>query len=402
MICPSSQSTTDGGASSNALDDNLGTWSKTSDNAGFTWFRINFEKIVTLQSFEFKILSMMSVQQLVNFEVRVGNVDLFSSTSNALCIKYPGSLWWTSNPVTPFVKRIQCENERQGQFLFLINQYQGVGSNRIEMQEFITTGTFCTNNTFCTIPETCMACTTGTYKDTTGSAQCTNCTVGTYANKTGSSTCFNCPTKQTSGIGSTSINNCTANTPCNAGYTGPNGNCAPCATGTYKDVTGSAACTACSAGKYSATTAAIAATNCSACPANSNSLNQSSSATACTCNAGYSGVNGGECTACAAGSYKPTTGSAACTCNAGYTGPDGGPCTACAPGSYKATTGSAACTSCPAFSGATCALCGTSMSCICKAYTDTVCTECVATSAPASTSSDDCVCGPGLYDANGV
>ena len=37
-----------------------------------------------------------------------------------------------------------------------------------------------------------------------------------------------------------------------------------------------------------------------------------------------------------------------CTCNAGFTGPDGGPCTACSAGKYKDQTGDAACTSCVA------------------------------------------------------
>jgi hypothetical protein len=37
-----------------------------------------------------------------------------------------------------------------------------------------------------------------------------------------------------------------------------------------------------------------------------------------------------------------------CTCNAGFSGPDGGTCTACVAGKYKASAGSAACTGCPA------------------------------------------------------
>jgi hypothetical protein len=37
-----------------------------------------------------------------------------------------------------------------------------------------------------------------------------------------------------------------------------------------------------------------------------------------------------------------------CTCNAGWTGPDGGTCTACVSGKYKVLTGSALCTDCGA------------------------------------------------------
>jgi hypothetical protein len=46
-----------------------------------------------------------------------------------------------------------------------------------------------------------------------------------------------------------------------------------------------------------------------------------------------------------------------CLCDAGFTGPNNGACTPCAAGTYKSLTGSAACTSCPAFSGAVCAVC---------------------------------------------
>ena len=69
------------------------------------------------------------------------------------------------------------------------------------------------------------------------------------------------------------------------------------------------------------------------------------SVTACTCNAGFSGPDGGPCTPCEAGKYKALAGSStcsacpsnsnspagsavltSCTCNAGSTGPNGGPC----------------------------------------------------------------------------
>ena len=68
----------------------------------------------------------------------------------------------------------------------------------------------------------------------------------------------------------------------------------------------------------------------------------SDNATDCRCNAGYTGPDGGECTACPAGTYKDTAGSAQCSdcpsdsasaagsdnvtdckCHPGYAGPDG-------------------------------------------------------------------------------
>ena len=108
---------------------------------------------------------------------------------------------------------------------------------------------------------------------------------------------------------------------------------------------------------------------------------------ACTCNVGYSGPDGGSCTACLAGKYKADTGRGACTdcdintyseavgassesscqscpentaselgstsssdclegCPPGLTG-DPGSCTDCEAGTYKATVGSDSCISCP-------------------------------------------------------
>ena len=56
-----------------------------------------------------------------------------------------------------------------------------------------------------------------------------------------------------------------------------------------------------------------------------------------------------QCTTCPANSYATTAtnvDATACKCNAGYTGPDGGPCVACEVGKYKSGTGSAACDYC--------------------------------------------------------
>jgi hypothetical protein len=128
--------------------------------------------------------------------------------------------------------------------------------------------------------------------------------------------------------------------------------------------------------------------SCLACPANSNSASSSSAITACTCNAGSTGPNGGPCAACVAGKFKTLTGIATCTdcgagtystavgasgsstciacpsnstspagsaaltnctCNIGSTGPNGGgPCAACMAGKYKTSKGSVACTDCGA------------------------------------------------------
>ena len=50
------------------------------------------------------------------------------------------------------------------------------------------------------------------------------------------------------------------------------------------------------------------ASECTSCPDYSDSPAGSSAATDCICNAGYTGSNGGTCTACTAGKYKPAAG----------------------------------------------------------------------------------------------
>jgi hypothetical protein len=116
---------------------------------------------------------------------------------------------------------------------------------------------------------------------------------------------------------------------CPPGYTGPDdGPCIECPAGTFKFDIGNEECTACVTAKYSVTVGATDGTYCVACPANSNAPAQTSAATSCTCNAGFTGPDGGTCTACAAGTYKDTTGSNNCIeCDAETQSPEGA--TAC-------------------------------------------------------------------------
>ena len=73
------------------------------------------------------------------------------------------------------------------------------------------------------------------------------------------------------------------------------------------------ACADCGAGKYSAATGATAASTCQSCPSSSQSATGSDAATDCVCVAGFTGLDGGTCSACGAGKYKTTAGSVACT-----------------------------------------------------------------------------------------
>jgi hypothetical protein len=71
------------------------------------------------------------------------------------------------------------------------------------------------------------------------------------------------------------------------------------------------------------------------------------------CRAGKNSCKPGTCVNCPANSISPanSTSLQACVCNAGFTGPNGGPCTACVAGTYKTTTGSVACTNCESGTG---------------------------------------------------
>ena len=63
-----------------------------------------------------------------------------------------------------------------------------------------------------------------------------------------------------------------------------------------------------------------------------------------------------------------------CRCNTGYTGPDGGPCSACGEGTYKAVWGNESCSACPANS---------------------------AHAVTASVTATDCECAPAWHGPNG-
>ena len=149
---------------------------------------------------------------------------------------------------------------------------------------------FCNAGFFNRADGTCTQCLAGTYKDRAGNFSCSACAVNTYSLAVGAtddSTCINCPAYSTAPAASDALGDCacvagnffnaTANTctecplhsaspvgsisaancTCVPGYTGgDNGQCVPCALGTYKSAPGNDACTACSDGKYSIATAA--------------------------------------------------------------------------------------------------------------------------------------------------
>lgn len=143
-----------------------------------------------------------------------------------------------------------------------------------------------------------------------------------------------------------------------------------CGPGTFSATDGASACTDCSQGAhpittYSVTTASTSADDCLDCPSNT-VINAS--------------VSGDELTDC--------------ICNAGYTGPNGGACSACLPGTFKDSIGSALCADCPPNTYSTST----------AAQSQTTCASCGANSESPSGSdaAADCWCDAGYGGSAGV
>ena len=231
---------------------------------------------------------------------------------------------------------------------------------------------------------TCTHCEAGKFKVETGDALCSLCSAGYYSTAVGamSNVCQSCTVNSNAPEASDEIIDCT----CNAGATGPNGGtCTLCIAGKFKIETGDAMCSICNTGHYSTVVGATSDV-CQECTVNSNAPAGSDEQIDCICNAGSTGMDGGLCTECVAGTFKIETGDdectkcmegkystfigaitdecqacaersnapeasnekTDCTCNAGSTGPDGGTCSECIAGKYKIATGDALCTKCTA------------------------------------------------------
>jgi hypothetical protein len=180
---------------------------------------------------------------------------------------------------------------------------------------------------------TCVACAAGkywVYGDLEG--MCMNCAWGKYHNEEAvvGDLCYECPpNSNTTDEASNAITDCT----CSPGFRGADGSaCVACPAGTYTSPSGSGSCILCDANFYSEELNATLSSMCQACDANAQSLAGSSAAEACTCNAGWTGPDGGTCHVCTAGKYKPTRGPYSCF--------------SCQPGKYSAATGATAESTC--------------------------------------------------------
>ena len=290
----------------------------------------------------------------------------------------------------------------------------------------------------------CQACAPGKFTAIAGQDSCTACSLGKFQGQSAQSACVQCNVGTFSDVGQSVCEDCPANSAlddtvpdeqrsgtkadceCRPGFfdnstsstdATNNENCAPCPAGRYKGAFGPETCDRCPVGKYQGLTAQnstaacqqceraeyapAGAGSCRPCPAHTSARWALPNATDCQCNAGYTGPDGGNCSACGAGRFKEAVGPAACTkceggtasaaaaavsgsecrpcllaefaprgsaecsacpddaasvpprdaitncrCNAGSTGLDGQPCTQCKAGTYKPQRGSHPCTQC--------------------------------------------------------
>lgn len=247
--------------------------------------------------------------------------------------------------------------------------------------------------------------------------------------------CISCPPFSKSDRGSISESDCK----CDIAYelndhrSGKDDMCKPCAAGTFKDAVGDK-CTPCPEHTYT-----IDMGSCDYAICGFDTVQR------CICNAGFTGQDGGPCTACVAGKYKQFEGAHgcvecpgtskssvastsidSCTCNVGYAGRD---CAICAAGKYQPyhwyppTSPNSKCIDC--ITGSVSAAGSTThLSCICTygyylsqqsptrvcsvceagKYKDVVssdlaCTPCTdySTSPPGSTNSTQCECNAGFH-----
>ena len=146
---------------------------------------------------------------------------------------------------------------------------------------------------------------------------CTACVIGTYKQSTGFGSCVSCPgNTTTSSIGSVSVSDCV------------------CPFGTYME--------------------SVSLQTCASCPGNTSTFRFGSvNVSDCDCAIGtyMESVSLQTCTPCPSNTTTLSTGSVSisdCVCKTGYSGNDGESCTACAAGTYKESSGSGPCVMCPA------------------------------------------------------
>jgi len=249
-----------------------------------------------------------------------------------------------------------------------------------------TSATLCAAGSFTSTSgqASCTSAPAGSFASGTGNTSATLCAAGSFTSTSGQSSCTSAPAGSfASGTGNTSATLCAAGSftstsgqasctaaPAGSYATGPGATSSTlCALGSYSSTTGNSSCTTSPANFYVSTTGATSPT---ACPVSTTSPAGSTSAAACVpvgnpCLAGtwwngsvcvnasaghYVPVDGATSeTACAAGTYQPSTGQSSCiSAPAGSfaAGTGNTSATLCAAGSITGSSGMAACTLAPA------------------------------------------------------
>jgi len=200
----------------------------------------------------------------------------------------------------------------------------------------------------------CQDCVAGTYKTGSGEHACSKCKAGLYSDAvkaTAKSTCKACAagtySASAGAAAASSCQDCGAGKYSTSSAASSMDVCTDCVAGKYSAAAaaGSAdSCTKCAAGTYSVMEGANADTSCTECPAGSASATagatDDSTCVECLVNEYADSAGSSTCTACPSGKLSDTPGATAADackepCNAGYSGPLGGPCTACTAGSFK-------------------------------------------------------------------
>ena len=181
-----------------------------------TWWRVRFEREAVVQSLN---IYNIEATKLQSFSIRVGNLEPFNlQEQNTLCAS---NVQWPAGAPNLVVT---CTQAVRGQYLYIINGNQGnIILNNVQVIGYLLPAS-----------EVCVACSSGKYKASSGtaacsscdsgtaspsiaatsSAVCTTCPVNTYSD-TASGTCTGCPSNSLAAAGSTSREYCR----CDRGYT---------------------------------------------------------------------------------------------------------------------------------------------------------------------------------------
>jgi hypothetical protein len=227
-----------------ANDNSSATFSTTAYGTG-QWWRVDFERRVTVQA----VKVLFSSYAIDVLHVLVGDAN--SSTANLICatvaVNSSSSDWAAATCAAPLT----------GRYLYVRNSI----ASQVTMKEIQVQGTEVLTKIW---PDWCEKCPLGTYKPVTGSSACVACPSNKFSAtlaSTSISACLSCPSNSVAAIGS---DQCA----CDVGFSGAVTACSACGSDTFKTQVG--------------------ASTCEICPANSViAPNASTSAMPCTCLSGF-------------------------------------------------------------------------------------------------------------------